>query len=86
MNTAEIKADLYNLIDQTEDINILKALKVLLKNQFTSNKAESKDFWDELPESVKAKIKESISEADKGEVYTHQEVVQEMKAKYSVDL
>ncbi len=86
MNTAELKTDLYNLIDQTEDINILKALKVLLKYQFKSNSSESKDFWDELPETVKAKINESIHEADTGDVYTHQEVVQEMKAKYSVDL
>ena len=86
MNTAELKADLYNLIEQTEDVSILKALKVLLKYEFASNSSESKDFWDELPEPVKTKIKESIHEADTGDVYTHQEVVQEMKEKYSVDL
>ena len=86
MKTAEIKTDLYNLIERTEDINILKALKVLLKKQFAPDKTESKDFWDELPETVKTEIKESIKEADKGNVYTHEEVMQEMKEKYNVEL
>ncbi len=86
MKTAEIKADLHNLIEKTEDINILKALKVLLKKQFASDKSEQKDFWDELPETVKEEIEESINEADKGSVYTHEEIMQEMKEKYNIEL
>ena len=31
MSTAEIKADLFRLIEETEDLNILQAIKILLK-------------------------------------------------------
>lgn len=82
MKTAEIKADLYSLIERTEDISILKALKVLLNKQFK----EEKYTWDDFPEAVKKEIDEGFEDIEKGNVYTHEEVMQEMKEKYNIEL
>ncbi len=72
MDTLTIREELHNLIDKTEDINILKALKVLLKKQFTT---EQTDFWDELPEALKAEIEEGLEEIERGEDISHEEVM-----------
>ena len=85
MNTAELKADLHSLIEKTEDISILKALKVLLKKQFAPDKTEA-DFWEELPEAVKKEIEEGLEDIEKGNVHTHEEVMQEMMKKYNIEL
>jgi len=72
MKTAEIKADLYNLIEQTEDISILKALKVLLKKQVK----EKKYAWDDFPEALKSEIEEGLEEIENNEVIAHKEAMQ----------
>ncbi len=69
MKAAEIRADLYKLIEQTEDVSILKALKVLLKKQVKSEK----DFWDDLPEALKSDIDKGLEEIENDEVMTHNE-------------
>lgn len=74
MNTAELKSDLYKLIDKTEDTGILKALKTILKKQFISNKKET-DFWDELPTALKFEIEEGLNEIETGEEVSHEEVM-----------
>jgi predicted transcriptional regulator len=74
MNTAELKADLYKLIDKTEDISILKALRTLLIKQFANDKAES-DFWDELPEALKNEIEKGLEEIEAGEEISHEKVM-----------
>ena len=84
MKTAELKADLYKLIDQTDDVAILKAVKILLGKRIY--KRNIKDFWDDLPDVVKAELEESIVQSDKDEVYAHEEVVMEMKTKYNIGL
>jgi hypothetical protein len=84
MKTAELKADLYKLIDQTDDIAILKAVKTLLGKRVY--KRNIKDFWDDLPDDIKTKLEESLVQSDKDEVYTHEEVVMEMKAIYNLGL
>ena len=71
MKAAEIKADLYKLIEQTEDVSILKALKVLLKKQVKSEK----DFWDDLPEALKSDIDKGLEEIENDEVMTHKEAM-----------
>lgn len=74
MNTIELKADLYKLIDATEDVSILQALRTLLKKQFISDRTE-KDFWDELPEDLKSEIEEGLEEIERGEEISHEEVM-----------
>ena len=33
------------------------------------------DFWDELPEALKAEIEEGLADIEKGDVFTHEEIV-----------
>ncbi len=84
MKTAELKADLYQLIDQTNDISVLKAVKILLSKRVS--KMTRKDFWDELPEFLKAEIEEAAVQSENGEVYAHADLVEELKSKYNIEL
>ena len=72
MNTAELKSDLYGLIDKTNDISILKALKVLLTKQVKPKKLA----WDDFPEALKSDIEEGLTEIENDEVITHKEAMQ----------
>ena len=82
MNTAELKADLYKLIAKTNDTGILNALKVLLTKQVKPEKLA----WDDFPEALKSDIEEGLKDIEKGDVYTHEEVMQEIKKKYNIEL
>lgn len=72
MNTAELKADLYNLIEKTEDISILNALKVLLTKKVKYEKLS----WDDFPEALKSEIDEGLEQIENAELKTHKEVMQ----------
>ncbi len=74
MNAIEIKSDLHKLIDKINDIDLLNALKVLLKNKSTEY-----DSWDMLPSEVKESIEKGIGEAERGETKAHNEVMQAYK-------
>lgn len=37
------------------------------------------DFWDELPDHVKAGIEEGIAQADAGQLISHEEVMEKYK-------
>ena len=74
MNTAELKSDLYKLIERTEDTGILKALKTILKKQIIVNKKDI-DFWNELPADLKFEIEEGLNEIENGEEISHEEVM-----------
>ncbi len=37
------------------------------------------DFWDELPDNVKADIDDAITRADAGELFSHEEVMEQYK-------
>ncbi|MCX6351693.1 MAG: hypothetical protein NTX03_07515 [Bacteroidetes bacterium] len=36
------------------------------------------DFWDELPEGIKAEISLSISQADRGELISHKDAIKQL--------
>lgn len=84
MGTIELKANLHQLIDAIEDNKVLNSIFILLTRQLSVN--ESVDFWDELPEEVRNEIEEAIKEAERGEVYSHKSMVNEMKARYNIQL
>ena len=43
---------------------------------FINQEAENKyDFWDELPDKVKADSEESLQQADAGQLIAHEEVM-----------
>jgi len=54
------KSELMKKLEETNDVSIIEAIK----NIFVSQK---KDFWEELSESQKESIDESLQQYEKGE-------------------
>jgi hypothetical protein len=75
MDIKEKNALVKKLLD-TEDEVILDQVKALLEDD------EEKDFWDELPEHVKASIQQAKAELERGEGIPHEKVMAEIKSKY----
>ena len=75
MSTAELKSNLYKLIDSVNESKTLQLIYTLIKNKGVSEV----DFWDELSDEQKAEIEESIAQADRGEVIPHEEVMARIK-------
>ena len=80
MSTAELKSNLYKLIDSINDSQTLKAVYTLLSKKESKNV----DFWDEFTDEQKAEIDDSIAEIDRGEVIPHEQVMKEIRAKYKI--
>lgn len=80
MSTAELKSNLYKLIDSINDSKTLQSIYTLIKNKGVSET----DFWDELSDEQKAEIEEAIAEADRGELLSHEEVMAEIKERYKL--
>ena len=80
MNTIELKTDLFNLIDEIEDKNVLMAIRILLLTQ--KSEVEEPDFWDELPSGVIEDINIGLLQADSGNVVSHEEAMDGIRAKY----
>ena len=73
-----IKADLYNLIDNIEDNKILTAIYTILHSY--NRTKEHTDFWDEILQQLKSKIKKARQEIKDGKVKNHNEVINKYKA------
>ncbi len=70
MQSTGIKSDLFALIEQTDDLQVLEAIKVLLQNR-----AGEQDFWELLPDEQKKSIERGLEQADKGEIVANEEVM-----------
>lgn len=70
MKNEGIKADLYELIDKTEDSKVLEEVRFLLLNR-----DENQDFWDFLPKGQRESVERGIEQAAKGETMGHEEVM-----------
>ncbi len=81
MSSAELKLQLYRLIDSTNDTSLLKKIYASLFKTITKKEV---DFWDELSEEQKAEIEESIAQADRGEVIPHEQAMKEIKSRYKL--
>jgi predicted transcriptional regulator len=81
MSTAELKSNLYKLIDSINDSQTLQAIYTLLS---TKAAAVDDDFWDKFSDEQKTEIEESIAELNRGEGISHEQVMKEMKAKYKI--
>lgn len=80
MNAAELRSNLHNLIDTINDSKTLKAVYALIAKR---TKQEA-DWWDELPDEVKADIEEGLKELDAGLGIPHDEVMKEIKSRYKI--
>ena len=78
MNLQSKKLELVQLILNTEKPSILARVEAVLKGKAV-------DWWDELSPEEQEAIEKGLSEADKGELITHEEVMKEVRAKYNLD-
>jgi predicted transcriptional regulator len=74
MEIMSIKSDLHAIIDQTNDVKVLEAVKTLLQS-----KMEERDFWDQLPDFQKRSIERGLLQASRGETLTHEEVMKKFE-------
>ena len=76
MSTAEVKLQLFRLIDNTNDVSILNKIRSYFN---TIAKTKEADWWDELNGGERLAIEESIAEIERGEVVSHEHVMKESK-------
>jgi len=72
MDVIELRTDLHNMIDKITESEVLNAVKTLLKGKT----ARQDDWWDTISDEERAEIEEGVSEADRGEVVPHEEVME----------
>lgn len=70
------KINLAQKILQSNDPELLKKLEEIFLAE------EKKDWFDELPLEIQESITQGLSEMESGELITHEQLVQEAKAKY----
>ena len=80
MTNSELKLSLHKLIESIEDEAVLNSVYEFIK----SAKDSQTDFWDLLTDEQKAEIEEGIAEADRGEMISHEEVMEKIKLKYNI--
>lgn len=81
MKTTELKTDLHYLIDKANDIDILKAVRVILAKE-SENRL---DWSDTLSDSLKTKLEGSILEADQGKTISDDEAMKRIKSRYNLN-
>jgi len=82
MNTVELKSGLHKIIDSIEGNDKLKAVYAIL-SKLSIGKKEV-DWWDQISEAEKQAIEEGLASIERGEVYTHEEVMKEIKTKFNL--
>ena len=67
----DIQAEKLNLIKWLTDVKEPSVIEqfIALKND------QQQDWWDEISDDEKAEIKEGLAQADRGEVFSHEEVM-----------
>jgi hypothetical protein len=70
MEIQNIKSELYAIIDQSDDLKLLEAIKTLLLT-----KTRDTDFWDQLPDLQKKSIDRGLAQAANELSASHEEVM-----------
>ena len=69
-------------LDLVQKILNIKNPALLFKINTILQKETEKDWWDQLPQEVQDSIFEGIQDIENGNVFTHEQVIQEAKQKY----
>lgn len=80
MNTSEIKADLHLLIENINDETILNAVRTILSKQ----SKRKTDWADELSDELRIELEKSLVEADKGQIMSHEDAMNQIKTRYNL--
>jgi hypothetical protein len=76
MDIQALKIDLVQKILSTNNPALLSRVNTILKKEI------EKDWWDQLPVEVQESIFEGIHDIEEGNIFTHEQVMQEAKQKY----
>ena len=76
MDIQTLKLNLVSKIINIEKTSLLIEINKILQKE---NKT---DWWDKLPVEVQDSIMEGMDDIQKGDVFTHEQVIQEAKQKY----
>jgi len=71
MSTTELKElrnEVKRFVDHADE-RVVKMMYAMLET------ADESDLWDEMPDEIKAELEESIDQADRGELMTHEQVM-----------
>ena len=79
MSSAEVKLQLFRLIDETNDTSLLDKAYSALSKIFS--KKES-DWWDTISAEEKIAIEEGIAQADRGEVLPLSKIISQGRTIY----
>lgn len=70
MQNQSVKSDLFALIEQTNDLKVLEAIRVLLLSN-----VQEQDFWDQLPDFQKQSIEKGLAQVEQGNTIAHEDVM-----------
>ncbi|MCW0484989.1 hypothetical protein [Gaoshiqia sediminis] len=76
MDIQSLKLELVEKILHTEKASLLLKIEKILK------KEERNDWWEQLPSEIQDSILEGIQDVHAGNVFTHDQVIQEAKERY----
>ena len=76
MDIQTLKLNLVSKIMNIEKTSLLIEINKILQ------KENNLDWWDKLPVEVQESIMDGMDDIQKGDVYTHEQVIQEAKQKY----
>ncbi len=76
MDIQALKLELVEKILHTEKASLLIKIEKILQ------KEEKDDWWEQLPSEIQDSILEGINDVRAGNVFTHDQVIQEAKERY----
>jgi len=79
MNLKEKKLELVQMILNTDKLSVLAKVEAIFK------KEKDTDWWENIGEAERNAIEEGLSQADSGELITHDKVIKEVRARYRLD-
>ena len=80
MSTAEIKFQLHQLIENTNDTSLLDKAYTALSKLFT--RQHTADWWDTISLEEKQGVEEGLKDIEQGRVYSHGQVMKELKTEF----
>lgn len=69
MDITTLKIDLAQKVLQAEDKEFLEYIDTLFKNH------HEEDFWDDMPDEVRASLEIALDQSEKGQTMPHDEVM-----------
>lgn len=76
MDIQALKIDLVQKILNSDQPALLQKVERLFET------GEKDDWWEKLPKEIQDSISQGLKDAEEGNVWTHEQVVQETREKY----